>query len=105
VALSSHSSSSFTEPAVETADDLQICLVDRTILSRGMLKRQIASKIGNTYEIDEESFQAFEKPTKDDLVLSKEVPPSPQRYRVNGDSDLLDLLHQVNGKVNQRLSD
>jgi DNA-binding transcriptional ArsR family regulator len=37
-------------------------------------------------------------------VLEPVEESSPQRYRVNGDSDLLDLLHQVNGKVNQRLS-
>jgi hypothetical protein len=30
---------------------------------------------------------------------------SPQRYRVNPDSELLQLLHQVNGTVNQRLSE
>ncbi|MFC6721594.1 ArsR family transcriptional regulator [Halovenus amylolytica] len=38
-------------------------------------------------------------------VLEPVKESSPQRYRVNGDSDLLDLLHQVNGKVNQRLSE
>lgn len=30
---------------------------------------------------------------------------SPQRYRVNPDSELLQLLHKVNGTVNQRLSE
>lgn len=45
-----------------------------------------------------------------DLLLALDVlepveDSSPQRYRVNADSDLLDLLHQVNGTVNQRLSD
>lgn len=30
---------------------------------------------------------------------------SPQRYRVAAESELLDLLHQVNGTVDQRLSD
>lgn len=38
-------------------------------------------------------------------VLEPVEDSSPQRYRVNADSDLLDLLHQVNGTVNQRLSD
>jgi DNA-binding transcriptional ArsR family regulator len=38
-------------------------------------------------------------------VLEPVEDSSPQRYRVNTDSDLLDLLHQVNGTVNQRLSD
>ncbi|WP_336326458.1 restriction endonuclease [Halovenus sp. HT40] len=68
-------SSSFTGPAVETADDLQICLVDGTTLSQGMVDRQIGvEKTGNTYEIDDEFWQAFEKPTDNDLVPSKEVP-------------------------------
>ena len=44
-----------------------------------------------------------------DLLLVLEVlepveESSPQRYRVNADSELLDLLHQVNGTVNQQLS-
>ena len=44
-----------------------------------------------------------------DLLLALEVlepveESSPQRYRVNADSELLDLLHQVNGTVNQQLS-
>ncbi len=30
---------------------------------------------------------------------------SPQRYRVNPDSELLRLLHQINGTVNQQLSE
>lgn len=30
---------------------------------------------------------------------------SPERYRVDSDSELLELLHQVNGKVNKRLSE
>jgi DNA-binding transcriptional ArsR family regulator len=29
---------------------------------------------------------------------------SPQRYRVNTESDILELLHQVDGAVNERLS-
>lgn len=68
-------SSSFTGPAVETADDLQICLVDGTTLSQGMVDREIGvEKTGDMYEIDDEFWQAFEKPTDDDLVPSKEVP-------------------------------
>lgn len=38
-------------------------------------------------------------------VLEPVENSSPQRYHVNTDSDLLDLLHQVNGTVNQRLPD
>jgi len=30
---------------------------------------------------------------------------SPQRYRVDGENELLGLLHRVNGTVNQKLSD
>jgi DNA-binding transcriptional ArsR family regulator len=38
-------------------------------------------------------------------VLEPVEESSPQRYRVNADCDLLDLLQQVNGTVNQRLSE
>lgn len=38
-------------------------------------------------------------------VLDPVENSSPQRYRVDTESELLDLLHQVNGTVNQRLSD
>jgi len=37
-------------------------------------------------------------------VLEPVENSSPQRYRVNSESELLDLLHQVNGTVNQQLS-
>lgn len=37
-------------------------------------------------------------------VLEPVERTSPQRYRVNSDSELLTLLHQVNGTVNQKLS-
>ncbi|QSG06295.1 ArsR family transcriptional regulator [Halapricum desulfuricans] len=45
-----------------------------------------------------------------DLLLALEVlepveGSSPQRYRVNSASELLDLLHQVNGAINQQLMD
>lgn len=45
-----------------------------------------------------------------DLLLALEVvesveDSSPQRYRLNADSELLELLHRVNGTVNQQLSD
>jgi DNA-binding transcriptional ArsR family regulator len=44
-----------------------------------------------------------------DLLLALEVlepvgGSSPQRYRVNAESELIDLLHQVNGTVNQQLA-
>ncbi len=38
-------------------------------------------------------------------ILDPVQDSSPQRYRVNPDSELLQLLHQVNGTVNQRLSE
>ena len=38
-------------------------------------------------------------------VLEPVEDSSPQRYRVNADSELLSLLHQVNGTVNQQLSE
>ena len=37
-------------------------------------------------------------------VLEPVADSSPQRYRVAADSELLDLLHQVNGFVNGKLS-
>ncbi|SEH54188.1 hypothetical protein SAMN05192561_105154 [Halopenitus malekzadehii] len=45
-----------------------------------------------------------------DLLLVLEVlepveDSSPERYRVNVDDELLELLHQVNGIVNERLAD
>ena len=38
-------------------------------------------------------------------VLEPVPETSPQRYRVPGDSELLDRLHTVNGVVNDRLSE
>ena len=38
-------------------------------------------------------------------VLTPVENSSPERYRVTTDSDLLTLLHQVNGLVNDRLSE
>lgn len=38
-------------------------------------------------------------------VLEPVDDSSPQRYRVNPDSELLGLLHQVNGTVNERLAE
>ena len=45
-----------------------------------------------------------------DLLLALDVlepveDSSPQRYRVNADSELLELLHEVNGVVNQQLAE
>ena len=38
-------------------------------------------------------------------VLEPVEDSSPERYRVNADNELLELLHQVNGVVNERLTD
>lgn len=38
-------------------------------------------------------------------VLEPVEDSSPKRYRVNAQSELLDLLHHVNGTVNQRLAE
>ena len=38
-------------------------------------------------------------------VLTPVENASPERYRVTADSDLLTLLHQVNGLVNERLAE
>lgn len=45
-----------------------------------------------------------------DLLLALDVlepveGSSPQRYRANADSEVLELLHQVNGEVNRKLSE
>jgi hypothetical protein len=45
-----------------------------------------------------------------DLLLALDVlqpveASSPQRYRVNDDSEVLEMLHQVNGVVNQQLAE
>ena len=37
-------------------------------------------------------------------VLKPVEDSSPERYRVNADNELLELLHQVNGIVNERLA-
>jgi hypothetical protein len=38
-------------------------------------------------------------------VLEPVEDSAPQRYQVNAESELLNLLHQVNGRVNQKLSE
>lgn len=68
-------SSSFTQPAVRTADDLQICLVDGEGLAALMLANEIGvTETGGAYELHDEFWQAFEEPETDDVVPSKEVP-------------------------------
>lgn len=68
-------SSSFTGPAVDSAADLQICLVDGGTLCAEMVEHRIGvQQHGETYEIDEAFWQAFDTPEDENIVPSKEVP-------------------------------
>lgn len=68
-------SSSFTKPAEKTAEELKIHLVDGETLSSTMVENGIGVKWkGEECEIDEEFWQALEKPERDDVVPSNEVP-------------------------------
>ena len=70
-------SSSFTSPAVDSAETLQICLVDGEQLAAIMLESEIgveqASHSGS-YEIRSEFWQAFEEPVENDQIPANEVP-------------------------------
>ncbi|MEA5389026.1 restriction endonuclease [Haloarculaceae archaeon H-GB11] len=68
-------SSSFTGPARDAAADLQICLVDGADLASLMVSNEIG--VGETtrgYEVDAEFWQAFDRPEREDVVPSTEVP-------------------------------
>lgn len=68
-------SSSFTGPAIEAAEDLQICLVDGGTLSSIMVDNEIGvTETAGTYELHKEFWQAFEDPEQEDVVPSNEVP-------------------------------
>ena len=68
-------SSSFTGPAVDAAEELQICLVDGDTLASIMVEDTIGIvESGEGYEIQAEFWQAFDEPTEDDLIPSNEVP-------------------------------
>lgn len=68
-------SSSFTRPAVEAAQSLQICLVDGETLAAIMVANEIGViETTSSYEIHDEFWQAFEEPEQDDIVPSNEVP-------------------------------
>ena len=70
-------SSSFTGPAVETAEQLQICHVDGERLAAIMLEHEIGveqSGRNGSYEIHSEFWQAFDDPVEDDQIPAKEVP-------------------------------
>jgi restriction system protein len=68
-------SSSFTQPAVQTAEELQINLVDGSILVSTMLENEIGvEETHGTYEVTEEFWQAFDEPHREETVPSHEVP-------------------------------
>jgi len=68
-------SSSFTGPAVDAAEELQICLVDGETLASVMVEDRIGiEKSCGSYEIQEEFWKAFEDPTEDDQIPANEVP-------------------------------
>lgn len=70
-------SSSFTAPAVETANQLQICHVDGERLASIMLEGEIGveqSGRDGSYEVHSEFWQAFDDPVEDDQIPAKEVP-------------------------------
>jgi restriction system protein len=68
-------SSSFTTPATETAEDLQICLVDGATLADIMVTNEIGvTETTDTYELHDAFWHAFEQPEQEDIVPSTEVP-------------------------------
>jgi restriction system protein len=68
-------SSSFTGPAVEAAEDLQICLVDGETLSSIMVDNEIGvTETAGSYELHDAFWRAFEEPEDEDVVPSNEVP-------------------------------
>ena len=68
-------SSSFTQPAKDAAEELQICLVDGEALTSIMVGDGIGvSETTSGYEIDEEFWEAFATPEETSVVPSREVP-------------------------------
>jgi restriction system protein len=68
-------SSSFTAPAREAANKLQICLVDGETLASVMVENGIGIQSANgSYEVQTEFWRAFEEPTEDDRIPANEVP-------------------------------
>lgn len=68
-------SSSFTGPAVEAAEALQVCLVDGETLASMMVDNEIGvRKTTGSYEIHDAFWRAFDEPEQEDTVPSKEVP-------------------------------
>lgn len=68
-------SSSFTKPAVQTAEDLQITLVDGKRLAEIMIQNGIGLReLREGYEVHDEFWEALEEPERQDAVPSNEVP-------------------------------
>lgn len=68
-------SSSFTQPAKRTAEDLQIHLMDGNNLARTMIDYEIGvEETRSGYDLREEFWQALEEPERKDTVPSNEVP-------------------------------
>lgn len=68
-------SSSFTGPAVDAAEELQVCLVDGELLSGVMVENEIGVlEQRDGYTIQDEFWHAFDEPEQEDTVPSKEVP-------------------------------
>jgi len=70
-------SSSFTGPAVDAAEELQVCLVNGETLASIMVEGEIGverTSTGESYETQPEFWQAFDDPVEDDLIPSNEVP-------------------------------
>jgi len=99
-------SSSFTEPAVSAARELQIHLVDGNQLARTMLQHRIGvRKRQDDYEIAGEFWEALAEPEQQDTVPPNEVPlaNSFETLRL-----FLDAIEESDGSrraVNEEVSD
>lgn len=68
-------SSRFTGPAVDEAEDAQLCLVDGDDLVSLMVDSGIGVEQGSDgFEVDPEFWRAFDRPEDEDVVPSREVP-------------------------------
>jgi len=68
-------SSSFTQPAVSAAEDLQIHLVDGDRLAQTMVQHEIGVREDrDSYEVAGEFWEALAEPEEQDTVPSNEVP-------------------------------
>lgn len=68
-------SSSFTKPAVQAAQDLQICYIDGERLASIMVDEEIGVVEGASgYERHDEFWRAFDEPEQEDVVPTGEIP-------------------------------